>query len=200
MPADSNARRSSVSGKVRWRRFAIIAVPSVAIAGALIGLTAKGAIASSISVSGQEFLVTASQLNGYGFEQFGGVLPGTENSQHPVVISAIHHATLDNLCQSVTVGPVTLRLTAGGGGNAVSADNLIVDASGQTGSVAIFHNITIGQDAGTLTKDPGTTGPDGGFGQQADSITIDKLVQHTWLTTAGTFTLPGLSIGFGSSC
>jgi hypothetical protein len=200
MPADSNAKRSPASGKVRWRRFAIVAVPSVAIAGALIGLTAKGAIASSISVSGQEFLVTASQLNGTGFEQFGGEVPGTNNSQNPVVISAIHHATLANLCQSVTVGPVTLRLTAGGGGNLVSADNLVVDASGQTGSVATFHNITIGQDAGTLTEDPGTAGTPGGFGQQADSITIDNLVQHTWLTTAGTFTLPGLSISFGKSC
>jgi len=200
MPTDSNAKRSPASGKVRWRRFAIVAVPSVAIAGALIGLTAKGAIASSISVSGQEFLVTASQLNGTGFEQFGGEVPGTNNSQNPVVISAIHHATLANLCQSVTVGPVTLRLTAGGGGNLVSADNLVVDASGQTGSVATFHNITIGQDAGTLTEDPGTAGTPGGFGQQADSITIDNLVQHTWLTTAGTFTLPGLSIGFGKSC
>jgi hypothetical protein len=200
MPADSNAERSPASGKVRWRRFAIVAVPSVAIAGALIGLTAKGAIASSISVSGQEFLVTSSQLNGTGFEQFGGEVPGTNNSQNPVVISAIHHATLANLCQSVTVGPVTLRLTAGGGGNLVSADNLVVDASGQTGSVATFHNITIGQDAGTLTEDPGTAGTPGGFGQQADSITIDNLVQHTWLTTAGTFTLPGLSISFGKSC
>jgi hypothetical protein len=200
MPADSNAERSPASGKVRWRRFAIVAVPSVAIAGALIGLTAKGAIASSISVSGQEFLVTSSQLNGTGFEQFGGEVPGTNNSQNPVVISAIHHATLANLCQSVTVGPVTLRLTAGGGGNLVSADNLVVDASGQTGSVATFHNITIGQDAGTLTEDPGMAGTPGGFGQQADSITIDNLVQHTWLTTAGTFTLPGLSIGFGKSC
>jgi hypothetical protein len=200
MLADSNAKRSPVPGKVVWRRFAVVAVPAIAIAGTLIGLTAKGAIASSISVSGQEFLVTASQLNGTGFEQFGGEVPGTNNSQNPVVISAIHHATLANLCQSVTVGPVTLRLTAGGGGNLVSADNLVVDAGGQTGSVATFHNITIGQDAGTLTEDPGTAGTPGGFGQQADSITIDNLVQHTWLTTAGTFTLPGLSIGFGKSC
>jgi hypothetical protein len=200
MSADSNVKGSPVPGKVMWRRFAIAAVPAVAIAGTLIGLTAKGAIASSISVSGQEFLVTASQLNGSGFEQFGGVLPGTNNSQHPVIISAIHHATLDNLCQSVAVGPITLRLTAGGGGNPVQADNLIVDAAGQTGSTAIFHNITIGQDAGTLNKDPGTAGTPGGFGQQADGITIQNLVQHTWLTTAGTFTLPGLSIGFGQSC
>jgi hypothetical protein len=200
MSADSNATRSPVSGKVRWRRFAIIAVPSVAIAGALIGLTAKGVLASSISVSGQEFLVTASQLSGTGFEQFGGEVTQTNGTPHPVIISAIHQATLDNLCQSVTVGPVTLRLTAGGGGTGVTADNLIVDADDQTGSVATFQNITIGQDAGTLTEDPGTVGPAGSFGQQADSITIDNLVQHTWLTTAGTFTLPGLSIGFGGSC
>ena len=157
------------------------------------------AIASSISVSGQEFLVTATQLNGTGFEQFGGEVTGASGAQ-PVIISAIHSASLADLCQSVAVGPVTLRLTAGGGGNPVTADNLIVDASGQTGSEAIFHNITIGQDAGTLTEDPGTTGQPGGFGQQADSITINNLVQHTWLTTAGTFTLPGLSISFGGSC
>jgi hypothetical protein len=199
MPADSNATRSRVSGKVRWRRFAIIAVPSVAIAGTLIGLTAEGAIASNISVSGQEYLVTASQLNGTGFEQFGGIVAQTNGTEHPVIISAIHQATLDNLCQSVTVGPVTLRLTAGGS-TGVTADNLIVDSDGQTGTLATFNNITIGQDAGTLTEDPGTTGPAGSFGQQADSVTIDNLVQHTWLTTAGTFTLPDLSIGFGGSC
>jgi uncharacterized protein DUF6230 len=186
-------------GKIKWRRFAMAAVPAGVVAGILVGLTAQGAIASSISVSGQEFLVTATQLTGTGFEQFGGSL-SQGNGTQPVIVSAIHHATLSNLCQSVKVGPVTLRLTAGGNGNDVSADNLIVDASGQTGSQAVFKNITIGQDAGTLTKDPGTAGQSGGFGQQADSITIDNLVQHTWLTTAGTFTLPGLSIGFGGSC
>lgn len=196
MPAEN---KSPTPGKLRWRRFAIVAVPALAIAGVLVGMTAEGAIASSISVSGQEFLVTADQLNGTGFEQFGGSVTNSSGTQ-PVIVSAINHATLAGLCQSVTIGPVTLRLTAGGGGNPVSADNLIVDASGQTGSVATFHNITIGQDAGTLSEDPGTTGSSGGFGQQADSITIDNLVQHTWLTTAGTFTLPGLSIGFGGSC
>jgi hypothetical protein len=191
--------RPQAKGKIKWRRFAMAAGPAGVVAGILVGLTAQGAIASSISVSGQEFLVTATQLTGTGFEQFGSSL-SQGNGTQPVIVSAIHHATLSNLCQSVKVGPVTLRLTAGGGGNDVSADNLIVDASGQTGSQAVFKNITIGQDAGTLTKDPGTAGQPGGFGQQADSITIDNLVQHTWLTTAGTFTLPGLSIGFGGSC
>jgi hypothetical protein len=186
-------------GRVKWRRFAMVAVPAVIVAGALIGLTAQGAIASSISVSGEEYLITASKLTGQGFEQFGGQVSGASGTQ-PVIISAIHSATLANLCQSVTIGPLTLHLTAGGGGTPVSAQNLVVDASGQTGSEAVFHNISIGLDSGTLSEDPGAEGASGGFGQQADSMEIDNLVQHTWLTTAGTFTLPGLSLGFGGSC
>jgi hypothetical protein len=186
-------------GRVKWRRFAMVAVPAVIVAGALIGLTAEGAIASSISVSGEEYLITASKLTGTGFEQFGGQVSGTSGTQ-PVIISAIHSATLTNLCQSVTVGPITMHLTAGGGGTPVSAQNLVVDASGQTGSEAVFHNISIGLDAGSLSEDPGAEGASGGFGQQADSMEIDNLVQHTWLTTAGTFTLPDLKLGFGGSC
>ena len=46
---------SSVRGKVKWRRFALVAVPAVVVAGTIVGLTAEGALASSISVSGQEF-------------------------------------------------------------------------------------------------------------------------------------------------
>jgi hypothetical protein len=198
----SAAHASSVTpilGRVRWKRLAVIIVPAAVIAFGLIGLTAQGAIASNLSVSGTQFLVTSTQLQGTGFEQFGSQVPGSSGEQ-PVVVSGIGSATLTNLCQSVTMGPVTMRLTAGGGGTPVSASNLVVDASALGGSSATFHNITIGQDAGTLTEDPGTAGASGGFGEQADSITINNLVQHTWLTTAGTFTLPGLSVGFGSSC
>jgi Family of unknown function (DUF6230) len=199
MSVDNNNSRSATPGRVKWRRFALVAVPAAIVAGALVATTAAGAIASSISVSGEEYLITADKLTGTGFEQYGGTISGASGSQ-PVIISAIQSASLTNLCQSVTIGPITLHLTAGGGGTPVSAQNLIVDASSQTGSTATFHNISIGVDAGTLTEDPGAVGSAGGFGQQADSMEIDNLVQHTWLTTAGTFTLPGLSLGFGASC
>lgn len=201
MSVDNNAGRGHSQGRVRWRRFAIAAVPAVAVAGVLVGLTAQGAIASSFSVSGTEYTVTANQLSGSGFVQFGTVLPQGGKSL-PVIESGINSAQLTNLCQSVSV-PLfgVIRLTAGtSAGSPVSASNLIVDASGQTGSQAVFKNITIGQDASTLTEDGATTGKAGSFGEQATHITIDKLVQHTWLTTAGTFTLPDLSVGFGSTC
>jgi len=171
----------------------------MAAAAALVVLTTEGVLAASISVSGTAFEVTSSQLKGTGFEQFGGLVTDSSGGQHPVAISAIKSASLANLCQSVSVGPVTLRITAGGGSQPATADNLIVDADGMSGD-ATFNNITIGQDAGTLTEVPGVTGPAGSFGQQADGVTIDNLRQHTWLTTAGTFTLPGFNLSFGSAC
>jgi hypothetical protein len=199
MSAEQTSSGSLILGRVRWKRLAVILVPAGVIAFGLIGLTAQGAIASNISVSGQQFLVTSTQLKGTGFEQFGGQVSGSSGGTRPVVVSGIGSATLSNLCQSVSVGPVTMRLTAGGS-TPVSANNLVVDASSLSGSTATFHNISIGQDAGTLTEVPGTEGASGGFGEQADSITINNLVQHTWMTTAGTFTLPDLSVGFGGTC
>ena len=186
-------------GRVRWRRFAILFVPAMVAAAAMIALTAEGVFAASISVSGSPFEVSASQLKGNGFEQFGGMVTDSKGGQHPVAISAIKSAALTNLCQSVSVGPLTLRITAGGGSTPATASNLIVDADQLSGD-ATFNNITIGQDAGTLNGDPGVAGPAGGFGQQADTITIDNLRQHTWLTTAATFKLPGFGLAFGKAC
>lgn len=185
---------TSARGKVSWRRFAVVAIPAVAVAGVLVGLTAEGALASSISVSGQEFTITADQMAGTGYAQFGGALPNSSGGQTPVIVSSIKNATMTKLCQSVSVLGMTVHLTAGGNGTPVSASNLVVDANDQTASSAVFTNISIGQDAGTLG------GPAGTFGEEADQVTIDNLVQHTWYTTAGTFTLPNLSLGFGGSC
>jgi hypothetical protein len=199
--SDAHSESSNrAAGKVRWRRFAIVAVPAVAVAGTLVGLTAQGAIASSISVSGKAFTITAAQLSGTGFEQFGGSVTDSGGAVHPVMVSAIGDAKLTNLCQSVDVFGITLRLTAGDAGTPAEAQNMIVDADSQTGSSATFTNITIGQDAGTLTEVPNVEGPAGTFGEQADGVTISNLRQDTWLTTAGTFTLPDLDLGFGQGC
>ena len=200
-----------VQGKVRWRRFAVMLVPSAAIAAVLIGLTATGALALNISVSGHQFTVDASELDGTNFSQYGAVItpanigaPGNQG-QKPVMVSVMDTAQLHNLCQSVTTSlpglpSLTLRLTAGGGDNPASASNLVVDASGQTASNATFNNIRIGQNATELNGSGYPPPTQGLFGQMADSVVITNLHQDTWYTTAGTFTLPGLSVGFGAAC
>lgn len=190
-PVVAGAR--SAQGRLRWKRFAVVVIPAGIIALVLIALTARGAIGASISVSGKEYTVTANQLTGTGFEQFGATAPKSGGGGVGVAESAIRSAKLSHLCQAVSVGPMTLLLKAGNGTTPVSANNLIVDASQLSGN-ATFHNIVIGQDANSLSAVPGTTGAAGSFGEQANSITIDNLHQNTWLTTAGTFTLPGLNL------
>ncbi len=185
-------------GRVRWRRFGLIMLPAAAVAAAMIGLTTQGAIASSFAVSGQQFVVTATKLNGTGFEQYGTIHRNVDGRDVPVAVSVIRSATLSHLCQSVTIFGHTLRITAGGGGTPVTASNLVVDATDLSGN-ATFSNISVGQDASTLTQVPGTAGQAGGFGQQADSVTITRVRQVAWGTTVGTFTLPGFHLKVGGS-
>jgi hypothetical protein len=173
----------------------------------MLVMAANGAFAASFAVSGQSFKVKASKLDGGGFEQFGAVDQQKNGTPHPVAVSAIGDATLDDLCQSVKVpagplGNIVVTIKAGGGGKSVTAHNLVVDAAQLSGD-AEFTNMQIGRDASTLTAVSGVTGPEGMFGQQADHVTINGLQQVAWATTAGRFTLNGLNLSLavnGDEC
>jgi hypothetical protein len=202
--AASPARR----GRVRWRRTAVMAVPAAAVGATLMVLTAQGVLGAQIEISGMPFVVTADKLDGQGFEQFGQLdhMPdgspnaGNTGGTELVVVSAIKHATLTNLCQSVDLGGISLHITAGTkAGHPVVADNLTTDSSDITGN-ASFDNIEIGGDAKYFTK-AGVAGPSGVFGQQADHVIINDLRQTNYATTAVKFTLPNLHLNFsGSAC
>jgi hypothetical protein len=202
----SGSTAPQAHGKVNWRRFAAIMLPALVAAAALVVLTSQAVLAVSFSISGTPFTVAAKQLKGQGFEQFGvldhsvlKVLPGHTN-QIVLTANAIRSATLSHLCQAVTLGAFTLRITAGNGSTPVSATDLVVDADQLSGSTASFTNIHIGQDASTLSQVPGVKGNPGVFAQQADTVVINDLRQHAYATTAGTFTLPGFSLSFGGTC
>jgi hypothetical protein len=182
-------------------------VPSVAATAAIGVALSSGALAASLSVSGQSFKVTAGQLEGTGFQQYGAIDQGYtlmgEETAHPVAVSAFKHAEISDMCQSVVtpdipfVGTVSLKLTAGTGGRTVEADNLYIDVE-QLSADATFRNIEIGVAAKDASKGPGLA--DGeqtnpyGFAQQADSVTLTGVKQTAWATTAGTFKLSGLKL------
>jgi hypothetical protein len=198
-------------GRIDWRRFAIaLGVPAV-IAGGLVLGVASGALAASFSVSGSQFKLSADRLVGSGFTQYSGRLP-TERVQESTgekyvvaAMSGIDQATLTNLCQTVAVGPVVLRIEAGkDAANPVKASDLLIGMSELSGD-ATFKNIDIGQDASTLDKDGQEEhGEAGGFGQQADTVRIDGLRQVAYSTSASTFKLSGMSlklfVGNGKEC
>ncbi|MCX5330627.1 MULTISPECIES: DUF6230 family protein [unclassified Streptomyces] len=192
-------------GRVRARRAAVMAVPATLVAATLAVLTAEGALGVQFAISGMPFTVTAKELNGTGFEQFGALdnmAPGSPNEgdtggQVLVVTSAIKSATLDSLCQSVDLGGTNLLIKAGSGSQKVTATDLTTDSTELTGD-ASFTNIEIGNDASTLTK-AGVKGPIGVFSQQSDTVRIANLRQTNYATTAAVFKLPGLKLSFSST-
>ncbi|MGC4850483.1 DUF6230 family protein [Micromonospora sp. DT15] len=190
---------------VRWRRFAATFGVVMAGAAGMIMLTAQGVLGAQFAISGMPFTVTADKLTGTGFEQFATLdqmIPDSPNQgdtggQVLVMVSAIDKAELANLCQSINLGGVFLKITAGGGDKPVTARTLVVDGDEIAGNAA-FKNIDIGQDASTLDKVPGVKGNPGVFSQQADSIVIENLRQNNYATTAAVFNLPNLRMAFTS--
>ncbi|QOV35457.1 cholesterol esterase [Streptomyces ferrugineus] len=202
---------SQVRGGTRWKRFAVVMVPSVAATAAIGVALAQGALAASFSVSGQSFKVTAKELNGTGFSQYGAVDPGTtlsgEKTAHAVAVSAFKSARIEKMCQSVVtpnvpfVGDITLKLTAGDSSDKakqVHAKNLYIDVE-ELDADAEFKDINIGVAAGSMKGGPGPGMKGGkeqanpnGFGQEAGSVKLTGVEQTAWATTAGTFKLSGL--------
>jgi hypothetical protein len=185
-------------GRVRWRRFAIMLMPALAAVIILVVLTAQSVLAVSFAISGVPFTVTASQLNGRGFEQFGVLDHSVTKGNFFLASSAIRSATLSHLCLSVNLGLAILKITAGNGSD-VSGSDLVIDADRLSGN-ASFTKINIGQDASTITQVPGVKGSAGAFALDSQTVEISDLRTHAYATTAGTFTLPGLSLRFGSPC
>ncbi|WP_203785923.1 DUF6230 family protein [Paractinoplanes rishiriensis] len=206
---DDEVTTGPATGGVRWKRFGGMLALTGAVSAGLITLTANGVLAANFSISGMPFTVTATKLYGEGFEQFATIdnmIPNSPNEgdtggQMVVIVSAIDTAELTKLCQSVSLGGMFLKITAGDAGTPVKAKTLIVDSDLISGN-ANFQRINVGQDASTLDKvtDPGTgekiRGGEGVFAQQADIVEITDLRQNNYATTAARFTLPHLRMAF----
>ncbi|MFB8033369.1 DUF6230 family protein [Streptomyces sp. NPDC056004] len=201
---------SQVRGGTRWKRFALVMVPSV-VATAAVGVgLAQGALAASFSVSGQSFKVSTDKLVGHDFVQYGSVATGMnpegKNGAHAVAVSGFSDATITNMCQSVVtpnlpfgLGTVTLQLKAGTDPKKpVEATNLYLDVA-ELDADAYFENIDIGVAAGDMGKPGIQAGTEkvvnpNGFAQRAKTVTLTDVKQTAWATTAGTFKLSNLSL------
>ncbi|GLX20446.1 MULTISPECIES: DUF6230 family protein [Streptomyces] len=199
---------SQVRGGTRWKRFALVMVPSIAATAAVgVGL-AQGALAASFSVSGQDFKVSADQLVGDNLIQYGSVAEGAtlgdpnKKTKHPVTISGFSRAEITNMCQSLVtpvpgLGAITLQLHTGNKGKPAVAENIYLDVA-ELDADAKFEQLDIGVavgDGSHATKPvPGTVADGGLFSQRAKKATLTNVRQKAWATTAGTFTLPDLKL------
>jgi hypothetical protein len=176
-------------------RLVLAAVPVALASTFLMAGVANGAVPVSFAVSGSQFQISASQLDGTGFSQYAGVAPDTAGKNHEVAIANINSATLADLCQSVVtdtpMGKVGLLITAGGGGKPASASNLQIGMTDLKGD-STFSNIRIGVDASTVKTS--AKGSAGDFAQDADAVKIANLQQTAWSTQASVFTLTGMHV------
>lgn len=201
---------SQIRGGTRWKRFALVMVPSIAATAAVgVGL-AQGALAASFSVSGQDFKVSADKLDGENLIQYGGIAEGHDMAgnpaYHPVTISGFSRAEITNMCQSLVtatpLGNITLQLKTGTEpGNPAVATNIYLDVA-ELDTDAEFTNLDIGvavsdgshktkPQAGTVSKEKKNLYA---FSQRADRAVLSNVRQKAWATTAGTFKLPNLKL------
>ncbi|MDT0157522.1 DUF6230 family protein [Microbacterium sp. ARD32] len=175
-------------------RLTLAAVPVGVVAALLVGGVAQGQVPVSFAVSGSQFQISASLLEGTGFSQYAGVAEDTEGGEHTVAIANIKSATLSDLCQSVVsetpLGKVGVLIKAGGDSPA-SASDLQIGMTGLKGD-ASFGKIRIGVDASTVSTS--AKGSAGDFAQDADTVTIKNLQQTAWSTQASVFTLTGMTL------
>lgn len=185
----------------RWKRFAMVAVPAFGVSGAILGLTAQGALAASFAVAGTNFRIHADRLEGTGMVQYGAVDVGGDGKRHPVAVNGFRNVDIYNLCQSMVVpspfGDMTIRLTAGSADDPVKVTNMVTDLDLLAGDVT-FRGPNIGIDASRSTKGP-VKGEKNAFALEADSVSIQDAKIQAWATTAGTFQLKNLRMtaGFG---
>ncbi|TPW70104.1 DUF6230 family protein [Schumannella sp. 10F1B-5-1] len=190
-------RRDSLKKVTRSHagRIALVSVPVAVIASITLGGVAQGAVPVSFAISGSQFKISASQLEGTGFSQYAGTAKDTEGTEHPVAIANIKQATLANLCQSVAtdtpLGKVGVRITAGGGETPASATDLQIGMTDLKGDTS-FGNVRIGIDASQVKTD--AKGTAGDFAQDSDTISIKNLQQVSWTTQASVFTLTGMHV------
>jgi len=184
-------------------RIVLAAVPVAIAATLLMGGVAQGAVPVSFSVSGSQFQIGASKLEGTGFSQYAGVATDTAGKDHQAAIANIASATLSDLCQSVVtdtpLGKMGVLITAGGGGKPASASDLQIGMTDLKGDSS-FSNIRIGVDASTVKT--AAKGQAGDFAQDADGLTITNLQQTAWSTQASVFTLTGMHLELtdGKTC
>lgn len=179
----------------RAGRIVLAAVPVAIAATVVLGGVANGAVPVSFAISGSQFKISASELDGTSFSQYAGVTKDDKGGAHQVAIANIGDATLTNMCQSVVsdtpLGKVGVKITAGGGGNPVQAKGLQIGMTDLKGD-ATFTDIRIGLDASTVRTD--AKGSPGDFSQDSQGIKITSLQQTAWSTTAAVFTLNGMHV------
>ncbi|WP_030609552.1 DUF6230 family protein [Streptomyces fulvoviolaceus] len=186
-------------GATRWRRSSLLLLPSVAAVAAMTVAMAEGALAASIGVSGQQFKVTAAQVDGSQVAGFPASVRSADGKELETIRLGFQSALLKKLCLTQVahiplIGDVTLTLKSGGS-EPVAVTDFIADATQVLGEKGKLSDVEVGVDASRLTRAvEGGRGPQGRFGLQASALSLQDFETTAQTLTSGSFTLSGLDL------
>jgi hypothetical protein len=185
-------------GRTRWRKSAILLVPSFATVGILSIAMAQGALAASFGVSGSNFKVTAGHVEGTNVSGYLDTVRSVDGQSHPIMLAGVEKATMSDVCTSAlvnipVVGPISLKVLSGKD-EPVSGTNVVADSDAVFGGKGTVRGVEAGRDASTLNRVDGVHGPAGRFGLQAASLETNDLKSTAWSASGGTITLTGMEV------
>ncbi|GAA1905677.1 DUF6230 family protein [Streptantibioticus ferralitis] len=193
-------------GRTRWKLFAAIMVPGIAVATALgIGM-AQGALAASFFISGRRFQLSTASLVGHGLSVYSTVDVTREGVLVPVVVTGLRSAVIRGLCESVVtpvpfLGPYTLRLTGADRLRRAEARDIFIDATALNATQQSAHDLNVGVAAGSITKGPVNPGDrhsrffdPNGFAQQASTTFLANARWQAVAVSAVTLDVPDVRV------
>jgi hypothetical protein len=193
-------------GRTRWKRFAVIMVPGMAVATALGVGMAKGVLAASFFVSGQPFQLSVESLVGHGMSAYSTIDVTRNGVRIPVEVTGLRFAMIRGLCESVVtpvpfLGPYTLRLTGADRVRRAEARDIFIDFTSFTARQQNSHDLNVGVAAGALTKGPVNPGDrhsrffdPNGVAQQASTVYLADARWQAIALTAVTLDVPDVRV------
>ncbi len=193
-------------GRTRWKRFAVIMVPGMAVAAALGVSMAQGALAASFFVSGRRFQLSVDSLVGRGMSAYSTIDVTRTGVRIPVEVTGLRYAVIRGLCESVVtpipfLRPYTLTLTGADRVRRAQARDIFIDATSIMVGQQTNHGLEIGVAAGALTKGPVNPGDrhsrffdPNGVAQQSSTVFLADARWEAVAVTAATLDVPDVKV------
>ncbi|MGI5143421.1 DUF6230 family protein [Streptomyces sp. CA-106110] len=189
-------------GRIRWKLFAFVTLPSLTAGAALSVDMAKGVLAASYLISSEKSKSSSERIKGEGLISYTAYDRVYEGKIVPVLVSGLKESKTMGLCQSTVVrdfpliGTFTVKLTAA---QVVARDTYNDVIQSSSSSYTLRKSVT-GIAVGASRNGPGVRAGDktnpASRADEADSILVTNSKQIVVATSADIVTTSGSRVRF----
>lgn len=177
------------TGRTRWRRFAGLLVPALAIALLLVVGVLQGALPVSVAAEGERRIkVEVKEISATGYGAFPQFFQTQDGKRHTVVVIGLSEVSARGLCGSGKVetpfGDYVLRVDADGE-EPLEAGELKLAVENIDGATLGGERLTLNRHDTAADGTPRDSGHAGTLPITARSLLLDLHADVRWVTTSG---------------